>query len=276
MPIRLTAGQGTANPAMASSPERVIPGPALAAGLAWPARPDYDRGVLARLLSATLLAAAALGTVGAAPGIPATTPALSIDSATVSARWRESWLTATLRFAGSAGAAADLTATLRPADRAGPPAARARMTAAADGQFSGTMKLPPRLLPGRYLLRVFGTSGTTQLTPVERSVTVPAPVEGVVDRASTSTTRNGAPTINTRGPRSVLWARFHFLVPPKSGRVTASWYTPSFKWVGTVTRAYKTDFVTFVRGAPSLERGRWWCFLRSSGRVVKRVRIRIN
>jgi hypothetical protein len=203
-------------------------------------------------------------------------PALTIDRATVSAKWRESWLTGSLAFSGSAGTSADLTATVRPANRPGSPAAKATFSTATDGRYSRTVKLPARLLPGNYLLRVWGTSGTTKLTPIERTVTVPAPAEGVVDRAFTSTSKGGAATLTAKGPISVVWAHFHFLVPPKNAKLTASWYTPSFKWVGTVNRAYKADFDTFVRALPSLERGRWWCVLKSSGRVVKRVRLRIT
>jgi hypothetical protein len=228
-----------------------------------------------RLVALSLGAAAVIATVGAAPATPAAAPTLAIETATVSAKWRESWLTGSLRFSGTAGGAAELTATLRPARRAGRLAAKTQMTAGADGRFTGTLKLPARLLPDVYLLRVWGRSGTVQLTPVEREVTVPAPREGVVDRAFTSTAKNGKPTILTSGPRRVLWAHFHFLTRPKTRLVTASWYTPSFTWVGTVTRPYSPNFVTFVRGTPNLEPGRWWCFLRAGGKVVKRVRIRI-
>jgi hypothetical protein len=206
----------------------------------------------------------------------ATAPVLTVDSATVSASWKESWLTGTVRFSGGVGAAAQLNASLRPAARPGPQAAKIVFAAGADGRFSGQLRLPARLLPGAYLLRVWGTSGTVTLTPVERQVTVPAPREGIVDRAYTSVTKNGAARVAVAGPRRELWAHFHFLVPPKSGRVTASWYTPSFTWVGTVNRAYRADFETFVRAPTGLQRGRWWCVLKSSGRVVKRVRVRIT
>lgn len=226
-----------------------------------------------RFAQAAVLAAAALVGVSATAAAP---PTVVIDSAAVSASWKESWLTGSVRFSGNIGATAELNASLRPARRPGPQAAKATLTAGADGRFSGQLRLPARLLPGAYLLRVWGTSGGVTLTPVEREVTVPAPREGVVDRAYTSLTKNGPATVTVAGPRRQLWAHFHFLVPPRSGRLTASWYTPSFTWVGTVNRAYRADFETFVRAPTGLQRGRWWCVLKSSGRVVKRVRVRIT
>jgi hypothetical protein len=206
----------------------------------------------------------------------ATPPTITIETASVSADWRESWLTGSVRFSGSVGATAELTASLRPARRPGSQKAKITLAAGADGRFAGLLKLPNRLLPDVYLLRVWGTSSGANLTPIEREVTVPAPREGVVDRGFTSLTKGGSPTILAKGPRKELWAHFHFLVPPKSGRVTATWYTPSFKYLGTVTRLYKADFDTFVRAQTPLQPGKWWCILKSSGRVIKRARIRIS
>jgi len=205
-----------------------------------------------------------------------TPPTITIDTTTVSASWRESWLTGSVRFSGSVGASADLTASLRPARRPGSQKAKITLAAGADGRFAGQLKLPNRLLPDVYLLRVWGTSAGAKLTPIEREVTVPAPREGVVDRGFTSLTKGGPPTILAKGPRKELWAHFHFIVPPRSGRVTATWYTPSFKYLGTVTRSYKEDFDTFVRAQTPLQPGKWWCILKSSGRVIKRARIRIT
>jgi hypothetical protein len=227
----------------------------------------------ARLIRVGVLAATALVGISATAAAP---PALVLDATSVSASWRESWLTGSVRFSGTVGAAAQLNASLRPAGRPGPQAAKVQLSAGADGRFSGQLKLPARLRPGSYLIRVWGTSGTATLTPVEREVTVPAPREGVVDRAYASATKTGAATVSVSGPRRELWAHFHFVVRPRSGRVTASWYTPSFTWVGTVTRTYRADFETFVRAPTGLQRGRWWCVLKSSGRVVKRVRVRIT
>lgn len=226
-----------------------------------------------RLVFAAGLAATAIVGVSATAATP---PTLTLENATVSASWKESWLTGSVRFSGSVGASAQLNASLRPARRAGPQAAKVSLETGADGRFAGQLKLPARLLPDVYTLRVWGTSGGLTLTPVEREVTVPAPPEGVVDRAYASAARSGPPTIVVSGPRTVLWAHFHFLVPPRSGKVTATWYTPSFTYVGTVMRPYKETMDTFVRAPSGLQPGKWWCILKSSGRVIKRVRIRIT
>ena len=222
----------------------------------------------AAVLAAFLLALAASAGNAAAP-------TLTLDSATVSASWKESWLTGSLRFSGSVGGPASLTASVRPAHRKGPPAARATIQSAG-GAFSGELKLPARLLPGDYLLRVYGTSGTDTLMPAERQVTVPAPVEGIVDRGWATTTRGGAPMKRIQGPRTELWAHFHFLVPPKSGKITAAWYTPSYKYIGTVTKPYRESFDTFVRVPGGLEPGNWWVVVRSGKRIAIRVALRLT
>lgn len=227
---------------------------------------------IARRAAVLALLAAA---VGASPG-GATPPALSLDSAIVSATWKESWLTGTVRFSGNVGGAASLTVTIKPAGNAGaPPAAKATVDTAG-GEFSGELKLPARVLPGTYAVRAYGTSNGEKLVATERDVIVPGPPEGIVDRAWATTTRGGPPMKRIAGPRTELWAHFHFLYPPKSGKITAAWYTPSYKYIGTVTRNYRQNFDTFVRVRGGLERGNWWVVMRSGKRIAIRVALRLT
>jgi hypothetical protein len=219
---------------------------------------------------------ALLGVALAASSGSATAPPLTLDSAIVSATWKESWLTGAVRFSGNVGGAASLTVTIKPVGKAGaPPAAKATVDTAG-GEFSGQLKLPARVLPGNYAVRAYGTSNGEKLIAVERDVVVPAPPEGIVDRAWATTTRGGPPMKRIAGPRTELWAHFHFLYPPKSGKITAAWYTPSFKYIGTVTRKYRQNFDTFVRVRGGLERGNWWVLMRSGNRVAIRVALRLS
>jgi hypothetical protein len=218
-----------------------------------------------------LLALAAVASAGRAAA-----PALTLDTAAVSAVWKESWLTGSVRFSGTVGGAASLTVSVKAVGRPGaPPSARTTIESSG-GAFSGTLKLPARVLPGAYALRVYGTSGGDKLTAVEKQVTVPAPPEGIVDKAWTTTTRGGPPMKRISRPRTIMWAHFHFLVPPKSGRIKAYWYSPSFKYLGVVNRKYRESFDTFVRVPAGIEPGNWWVFIRSGNRIAMRVALRVT
>jgi hypothetical protein len=227
---------------------------------------------MARALVA--LAAAALVTVSLASGAPA--PALTLDSAKITATWKESWLTGTVSFSGSVAAAAQLESVLRPLDRAGRPAAAVAF--AADGAFSKSIKLPKRLLPGRYRLTITGTANGVNLTPVTRDLVNPAPPEGIVDRAWAASRPSGPPVSTVKGPRTQLWAYFHFVVAPKAAKLRVGWHSPSFRWYGQATKPYKTTFASHVStsGAQKLERGVWFVYLWAGDRVVKRARVRIS
>ena len=211
-------------------------------------------------------------------GTPATyqsTETVTLASAKLTATWKESWLTAKLRFAGTVDAPSKLTAVLRPVSRAGPPAAASKISVSGPGSFAGTLELPARVLPGLYRLSVGGTSNGHRLEPAEREVTLPAPPEGIVDKSFASATKGGPPVTTLPSPRTEVHARFYFVVPPRSKVVHVAWHSPSFRWLGQVKKPYKPTFDTFIRTSTQLERGVWFCVLSSGGRVVKRVRVRI-
>ena len=199
--------------------------------------------------------------IWAALATPASTrPAatVTVSSVSVDASWKESWLTATLTFSGTVDAAAQLTIFVRPADRPGNVAAKTELPVAAAGAFTGQLRIPPRLLPGAYTLRVTGTSATGGIPPVDTPFTVPAPPEGIVDKAGVATRKGGTFVDRVQGTVAVLWARFHFVVPPQTKVVEISWYTPSFKFIGTVKRPYKATVETSLAnttGDLSLARG---------------------
>jgi hypothetical protein len=220
------------------------------------------------------VAAAALVSVSLASAAPA--PALTLDSAKINAKWKESWLTASLSYSGTVAGAADLEAVLRPVGRAGPPAAAIAFSA--DGSFSKTVKLPNRLLPGTYRLSIDGTSNGVGLTAVTRDLVNPTPAEGIVDKAWAASRPKGPPVFTVKGPRTQLWAYFHFVVPPKSTKLRVGWHSPSFRWYGQATKPYTPTFASHVAtaGGLPLERGVWFVYLWSGSKVVKRARVRIS
>jgi len=227
------------------------------------------------------VASVALGltlVVSGAHARSAPAPTVTIRSAKLTAHWKESWLTGTVSFSGDVSAAAQIEVALRPVTRSGPPAASTQLSTAAAGSFSGTLKLPSRMLPGTYRLSVTGTVAGTSSDPVTRLLVNPAPVEGIVDRSYASLTPGGGPINTAKGPRSVLWVHYHFVVPPKVRKLQVRWHSPDFRWLGIADKTYKLSIASSVQsiGTP-LARGVWFAYLFSSKNVVvKRVRVRVS
>jgi hypothetical protein len=145
------------------------------------------------------------------------------------------------------------------------------------GAYTGTLRFPPRARPGTYLLHVSGTSGGEQLTPVERTVTLAAPEEGIVDRSWVSRTKGGPAVRRIKGPVRQLFATFHFVVPPTDVRsVRLVWRTPQFNFVGEVRKRYSETVTTFVRSGAPLPKGTWYCLLTVNEIVTKRVSVRVG
>jgi hypothetical protein len=204
-------------------------------------------------------------------------PTVTLSAAKLTAHWKESWLTGTVTFSGTASAAAQVEASLRPISRPGQPPATATLSTTPTGSFSGTLKLPARMLPGKYQLSVTATVAGSSSAPATRVLVNPAPDEGIVDRSYASLTKT-SPRINTvSSPRYVLWVHYHFVVPPKVRNVTVKWHSPNFRWCGKGTYPYQATISSrlYTTGTP-LANGVWFAYLFSSkGVAIKRVRVRI-
>jgi len=235
-----------------------------------------------RGLPALALAVLATVAVQVARAVSLDTPTLAVDRAVVSAVWKEGWLRsgAEVRFTGSVDTVSTLTAVLRRVDRPGVVTARAVFPPVQAGPFTEHLALPPRALPGQYTLRVAGTSGATKLVPVDLTVTLPAPPEGVLDRVLVAPAKTGPwqayglsspPVIH--GRHKVLWMRFRFLHPPTSQNVKIVW---KYKWhilLGKVYRRYQSTLDTYVKSKSNepLVPGRWNVILTIGGRVAKQM-----
>jgi hypothetical protein len=234
------------------------------------------RRVTRALLAATVVVLATLAGAsgGSARPVQAT---LTLDDAAVNATWKESWLTGNVTFSGTVSGQSELSAFLRRIEPA-PRVVAARTTiSASPGTYTGTLRFPNRALPGTYLLHVSGTSGGEQLTPVEQTVTLPAPAEGIVDRSWVSRTKNGPPVRRIRGPVRELHATFRFVVPPAEVRsVRLLWRTPQFNFVGEVRKRYSKTVTTFIRSGQPLPAGTWYCLLTVNEIVTKRVSVRVG
>jgi hypothetical protein len=233
------------------------------------------QGVLL-LLATTAGVLAMLVTAGGARPAPSQAT-LTLDDAVVNASWKESWLTGNVVFTGSVSGQSELSASLRRLDPE-PRVVAARVTISAPpGVYTGTLRFPNRALPGTYLLHVSGTSGGEQLTPVEKTVTLPAPPEGIVDRSWVSRTKDGPAVRRVKGPVKQLFATFHFAVPPSEVRsVRLLWRTPQFNFVGEVRKPYSTTITTFLKSGSPLPKGTWYCLVTVNEIVTKRVSVRVT
>lgn len=226
-----------------------------------------------RVLAIVLVALAMPGAGAAQVG----THGVTLDDATVHATWRQGWLQpgATVAFKGSVDVPSTLTAILRPASRRGTVTATKTFDVADAGEFTGTMPLPPRPLPGRYTLRLVRTdpSGAAKVV-----VEVPAPPEGVLDRALVGPAMTGpwqgynvnaAPVFH--GSHDELWMRFHFLSAPTSNTVELIW---KYRWhivIGKVYKRYKHVLLTYAKSSAPLAHGTWIVTLRIGGRIAKQM-----
>ena len=210
---------------------------------------------------------------------PASAPTVTLSSAKLVAHWKESWLTGTVTFSGSVSAAAQaqVEAALRPVARSGSPAASATLSTTPTGSFSGTLKLPARMLPGKYQLSVTATVAGTSSVPVTRVLVNPAPEEGIVDRAYASLTKTSSRINTASSPRHDLWVHYRFVVAPKVRNVQVKWHSPNFRWCGQKIYPYKATISSKVASTPTpLANGVWFAYLFSSkGVAIKRVRVRI-
>ncbi len=218
----------------------------------------------ARFAGATLAILAL--TVPAGAAVARSTTSVQLSKVQLKASWKEGWLTANLHFTVKVDGATTVTAVIRPV-APGPVAANKAFAFGAAGSANETITLPPRLVPRAYTLKVGGT--TTKFT-------VPTPPEGVVDTATISATKGGTSQKVVAGPKA-LWVRFHFLVPPTGAKtVKIVWRTPSFQFVGAVTKPYSSTIDSTLASNEALPKGTWYAIMSVNGKVAKRQDVRVT
>lgn len=129
---------------------------------------------------------------------------LTVADAAVRVAWRESRANGSVVVSGSVSAPSELAVTLAREGATGRVVARTSVSAPAAGPFTATAKLPLTLVPGTYVLHVGGTSAGLEIQPADRRLVVPAPLEGVVDRAWISMRPGGRPAGTLTGPQKEL------------------------------------------------------------------------
>ena len=213
-----------------------------------------------------------------APGTPpvaATT--VRITSATVRSTYRGRRLVGTLRVRGTVSQAATLRLVLTRRGRA--KVELRRTVTARGGAFAIAARLPARLLPGSYLVRVVPVVGATVFAPALRLVTIPAPRRGIVGSAAASAIRGGPPATAIPRRLRTLHFRFRFLVRPRRLPVAVQIIAPngrptSPRPIGKPNRTIIDAFVSTTRGL--LPAGRWRAVLLVGGTAVAQVSVRMG
>ena len=215
--------------------------------------------------------------VPAAVAAVRSTSTFTVDKAVVTADWNEGFLEpgAGVMFSGNVDGPSSLNASLRPLARIGTVTARKEFAAPA-GAFSETLRLPNRPLPGKYRLRVAGSTGATVLAPVDIVVTVPAPPEGIVARLDVGTSRSGPFSGRVvSGKHAMLWARYLFVSPPTGKKIQLVWSQTSHRLVGKVAKRDATSILLSVGSGQPLRKGRWITVLTIDGHVAMKTAVTV-
>ena len=130
---------------------------------------------------------------------------VTITNASVTAQWKESYVKGHVSFAGTKTTAGEIQVSLRSV--ATRRVMRTQRLTVEAGSFMGSLPLTARPLPGIYLLRVkeFPTGAAA-----DRYVDIPAPPEGVIDKASMSATKTGRRMTVIKNAK-IIYAHFHFI-----------------------------------------------------------------
>jgi len=231
-----------------------------------------------------LLAVLGVGLLVSGTAIAAqrTGSAVTITAASVTAKWKESYVKGSVTFSGTETTAGTLEASLR--NTKTNRLIKVNRFAVNAGEFTNSLPLSARPVPGTYRLRLkeFPTGSAA-----DRNVVIPAPPEGVIDIAYMTSTKNG-PRMKVIRNAKRIYAHFHFTARPETNTLTFKWQkpgNPKVRFTGFATKPFKTTIDTFVcvksSGGGSclnqtLAKGKWYCIVMAKGKVVKRQDIRVT
>ena len=272
------AGLATGSPTWSFGDGTAAPGPAAAHAYGGAGSFPVTLGAVDAVGNAASVAA---GTVAVTdpPVDPASLPSVTLGGVRVSSRYRQSRLTGAVTTTGRTNLPATLDVRVVTSGPRARVLARLRRAVPA-GPFSLRLALPATLVPGRYVVRIQGTSAGVALPAVQRSFTIPAPPEGVVSRAYAHAAPNGPAALRLRGVRQAVYATFVFASLPRRGPITISWVPPAGAKETAGADKPRERRITggaIVRGAGArLTPGRWRARLRVHGVLVAETAVRIG
>jgi hypothetical protein len=219
---------------------------------------------------------------GTAAASHRTASTVAINSTSVTAKWKESYVKGSVKFTGTETIAGTLEASLRN-NKTGRLIGVKRFNVGT-GSFSNSVPLSARPVPGSYRLRLkeFPTGDAA-----DQNVTIPAPPEGVIDIAYMTSSKKGKRMKVIKNAK-IIYAHFHFVARPQTNTLTFKWQkpgNPKVRFTGFATKRYSTTVDTFVcvkrtaggscLGLP-LAKGKWYCIVMAKGKVVKRQDVRVT
>lgn len=135
------------------------------------------------------------------------------------------------------------------------------------GTFKKAIKFRTTYYPGKFVLAGYASGSSGLVSLPGRTVKMPAPIEGVVVKA----------TGHSSG-RAGLFAKFVFApgALPKSHKVATTWFDPGGRaFKGALGAAQTVNSNVKAKGKP-LSVGFWRCLLASSGRPIAEVSVRVG
>jgi hypothetical protein len=217
---------------------------------------------------------------------------LVLAKARVKAVWKVSRLGGEVTLAGSVAEPVTLTVALARAARSTASAAGARFVAGAGkpcrlavgractvalgaGAFTHKLPLVATLLPGRYELRVGGTAADGLTVPAQTLVlTIPRPVEGVVDRVWVSVQKHSSPRSGVPRSAKQFFVHFRFAALPRKRPLVLVIRYPDGE------RRRITDFLAARLVEPRqpgpLLPGKWAFTLMSGKKPIARTTVRVR
>jgi hypothetical protein len=207
------------------------------------------------------------------PAPPPPPPRILLGSAKLSkVKWVASRARGTLKVAGTVEAAGRVEVVLLAKRRV---LQRAVFNVKA-GAFSKTVKLGPRVIPGKLTLRVQGVGSGSTLVPASSSIRIAAPPEGVAEASFISALQQG-PAASTLRNKKRIFATFRFAVLPKGGKaITTRWIPPGRGPLAADGKPRKRTVTSFISSSGALPKGLWKCELRAGGTLVAVAKVRLR
>ncbi len=200
---------------------------------------------------------------------------LQIDSAAFSVQWHASIGTGKLMLHGRIAKSAQVEVQL---ERSSGQKLVSEHLSLPAGGFSVALKLDPGLglLPGGFVVSISGKSGKLTVPAQIKTLSLLAPPGGVAGRAFASSSATGAPSSKLHSPKQAF-VTFDFQTQPRSNqKLTISWFEPSGKLLGTVTKPSGRTVTSSIKSNAALPRGAWRVELRSGGTLVKSVAVDVQ
>jgi hypothetical protein len=217
--------------------------------------------------------------VNAATTVVAAFIGVDVSAARFSGIWSQSVLSnGAATITASVSHQAELTATLT--NSAGKSLSSQISVPAPGGPFTTRVKVPQTgFYPGSYALRFSGTILGRPYTGPLVSVRMPAPKEGVVSQAWVSAFGSSVKSKHLRRGTKAMTAYFVYAARPAgSSSVVATWFygrrvAKKFSIPGFLPVAQAT---LRVSGGGALPPGSYKCVLKSRGKVLKAVTVRVG